>query len=101
MSKKMSKKPIILILFLHFPNFTPLPLLNFGMNPKFDHVTLCVYYQSYVMQSLMFLGCFDQKLSKKNLWGIGPTLLGTGRVKMAQAPIKYILTIGLPIDVTI
>ena len=27
------------------------------------------------MQSLMFLGCFDQKLSKKNLWGVGSTPL--------------------------
>ena len=35
------------------------------------------------MQSLMFLGCFDQKLSKKNLWRVGltPPPLGTGRVK--------------------
>ena len=33
------------------------------------------------MQSLMFLGCFDQKLLKKNLWGVGLTPLGEGRVK--------------------
>ena len=25
-------------IFLHFRKFTPLPLLNFGMNPKFDHI---------------------------------------------------------------
>ena len=30
--------------FQHFPKFTPLPLLNFGVNPKFDHILLCVYY---------------------------------------------------------
>ena len=23
------------------------------------------------MKRLMFLGCFDQKLSKKNIWGVG------------------------------
>ena len=37
------------------------------------------------MQSLMFLGCFDQKLSKKNLWGegIGSTPpFPKGRVKL-------------------
>ena len=27
------------------------------------------------MPSLMFLGCFDQKLSKKNFWGVGSTPL--------------------------
>ena len=27
------------------------------------------------MQSLMFLGSFDQKLSKKNLWGVGSSPL--------------------------
>ena len=35
------------------------------MNPKFDHIRLCVYYQSYIMQSLMFLACFVQKLSAR------------------------------------
>ena len=33
------------------------------------------------MQSLMFLGCFDQKVSKKNLWEVGSTL-GKERVKI-------------------
>ena len=33
------------------------------------------------MQSLMFLGSFVQKLSKKNLWGVCSTPLGKGRVK--------------------
>ena len=33
------------------------------------------------MQSLMFLACFVQKLSKKNLWGVGSIpLSGKGRV---------------------
>ena len=30
-------------IFQHFPKFAPLPLLNFGLNPKFDHNPLCVY----------------------------------------------------------
>ena len=37
MSKKMSKNYNFDI-FLHLPKFTPLPFLNFGMNPKFDHI---------------------------------------------------------------
>ena len=32
------------------------------------------------MPSLMFLSCFDQKLSKKNLWGVDSTPLGKGKV---------------------
>ena len=38
------KKPIILTFFQHFPKFVPLPLRNFGTDPKFDHILLCVYY---------------------------------------------------------
>ena len=30
-------------IFKHFPKFTP-PPPRFGMNPKFDHIPLCVYY---------------------------------------------------------
>ena len=32
------------------------------------------------MQSLMFLACFVEKSSKKNLWGFGSTPFGKGRV---------------------
>ena len=66
-------------IFLHFPKFTPLPLLNFGMNLKFDDIHLCAYYQSYIMQSLMFPNCFVQKLSKKKLWGVGSSLPPPGK----------------------
>ena len=78
----MSKKPIILTFFKQFPKFAPLPLLNFGMDIKFYHIPLCVYYQSYIMQSLVFPTYFFQKLWKKNLWGgwLDPPLV-TGRVK--------------------
>ena len=55
--------------FKQFPKFAPLPLLNFGVDLKFHHIALCVYYQSWIMQSLVFLTYFLQKLSKKNLWG--------------------------------
>ena len=40
------------------------------------------------MLSLMFLDCFVQKLSKKNLWGFWlnlPPPLGKGRVKQTDA----------------
>ena len=36
MFHKMSKKPIILTFFQHLPKFAPLPLLTFGIDPKFD-----------------------------------------------------------------
>ena len=76
----MSKKPVILTFFKQFPKFAALPLLNFGVDLKFDHISLCVYYQSYIMQSVVFLTYFFQKLSKKNLWGAGSTPpLDTGR----------------------
>ena len=74
-------------IFLHFPKFTPLSLLNFGMNPNFDHISLCVYYYSYIIKSLMFLDCFVQKLSKKNLWGSArpPSPFGKGRVNHPES----------------
>ena len=31
-------------IFLDFPKFTPLPLLNFEMNSKFDHIPLFICY---------------------------------------------------------
>ena len=36
--------------FKQFPKFAALPLLNFGVDLKFDHIPLRVYYQSYIMQ---------------------------------------------------
>ena len=33
------QKPIILTFFSHLPKFTPLSLLNSGMDPKFDQVS--------------------------------------------------------------
>ena len=65
------QKTYNLTFFKQFPKFAPLPLLNFGVDLKFDHIRLCVYYQSYAMQSLVFLTYCFQTLSKKNffLWG--------------------------------
>ena len=40
------------------------------------------------MQSLMFLDCFVEKLSKKNLWGVGSTPLGKGRVNYFSSPLS-------------
>ena len=31
-------------IFQHFAKFAPLPLLNFGVDPGFHHIPLCVYY---------------------------------------------------------
>ena len=62
----MSKKPKILTFFQHFPKFATLPLLNFGVNPKFDHTPMCILlklnYAKFGVSNLFF-----QKLSKKNL----------------------------------
>ena len=41
---------------------------------------MCILLKLH-MQSLMFLGCFDQKLSKKTFGGSARPPLGTGRVK--------------------
>ena len=45
------------------------------------------------MQSLMFLACFVQKVSNKNLWGsaqpLPPPPLGKGRVKMIPLSITW------------
>ena len=38
------QKPIILTFFKQFPKFPPLLLPNFGVDPKFDHIHLCVYF---------------------------------------------------------
>ena len=69
--------------FFTLPQFYTSPLLNFWLNPKFNHIILCVYYKSYFTQSFMFLDCFVQILSKKNLGGrVSSTpFLGKGRVK--------------------
>ena len=51
-SQKTSKKLIILKFFKHFPKYAPLPLLNFGVNPKFDRTPLCVYYRRKTFRRL-------------------------------------------------
>ena len=38
--------------------FSPLYLLNFAGNPKFDDTSLCVYYWRCIVQSLVFLTYF-------------------------------------------
>ena len=39
-------KHIILTFFKHFPKFAPLPLLNFAVDLKFDHIPLCILSKS-------------------------------------------------------
>ena len=47
------------------------------------------------MQRLMFLDCFVQKVSKKNLWGVGSTLSpGKGRINILRP-----ITINFDTDV--
>ena len=41
---KIFQKALILDIFKYFPNFVPLPLPNFGVDFKFDHIHLCVCY---------------------------------------------------------
>ena len=49
------------------------------------------------MQNLMFL-IFLKKLSKKNLWGVGSTPLGTGRVKRIPAEtLSHLSCVGMSI----
>ena len=48
---------------------TSLPPKFWG-NPKFDLTHLCVYYQSWIMQSLVFLSYFSKVIEEK-AWGFG------------------------------
>ena len=36
------EEPIILTFSQLFPNFAPLPLLKFRVDPKFDHIPVCI-----------------------------------------------------------
>ena len=67
-------------IFKHFPKFTPLSLLNLGINHKFDYTPYMYIIKLTLCQFLVLLGCFLSKVSKENLffWGGG---LGKGRVK--------------------
>ena len=65
----MSKRPIILTSLKQFSKFAPLPLQNFGVDLKFDYIPLYVYYYSWIMQSLVFLTYFVQKLQRNTFGG--------------------------------
>ena len=135
-------------IFQHLPKFAPLPLLNFGVDPKFDHTLVydknfrggrdgdtfktpspyeqllplpTPYFKMFLerslndphpppshfkhlsmlapasttpsplkiliihLQTLVFLTCFFQKLSRMNLWDVSSTRpLGKGRVKVSN-----------------
>ena len=43
------------------------PLLNFGVDLKFDHIPLCVYYYCWIMQGLVFLTYFSNVIEEKPL----------------------------------
>ena len=65
LSQKMSKKPIILTFFQHFPKFAPLPLLNFGVDPTFDHPPMCILlkldYVKFGVSNLFFSKVIEEK----------------------------------------
>ena len=60
------QKPIILTFFLHFPKFTPLPLPNFGINPKFDRIPLYIllklHYAKFDVSRLFCSKVIEKKL---------------------------------------
>ena len=65
--------------FIHFLKFTALPFLNFGIDPKFDQpmcILLKLHYAKFGFSNLFF-----SKVIEENLWGVGSTQLGKGRVK--------------------
>ena len=99
MFKKMSKKPIILTFLNTFPNLHLSPLLNFGMNPKFDHIPpmyilLKLHYAKFDISGLL---C-SKVIEKTPLGGrLDPPPLGKGRIKVesilypAQPMGKYLV----------
>ena len=46
--------------------FTPLHLLNFGMNPKLDHIPVCILlkldYAKFGVSSLFFSKVIEEKI---------------------------------------
>ena len=80
----MSKNPITLT-FLHFPKFTALSLINFGMNPEFDHVPpectlLKLHYPKFDVSRLIYSKGIKEK--PLGVVGLTPSPFGKGRVKM-------------------
>ena len=69
----------------HSFNFEPLPPLISGLNPKFDHASLCVLNRSLVSQNFVLKSYLYQTLSRKTFFGDGrldpPPPLSSGRVK--------------------
>ena len=69
--------------------FTPLHLLNFGMNPKLDHIPVCMLLKlDYAKFGVSSLFLFSKVIEEKHLGGIGstpppppPIPLGKRRVK--------------------
>ena len=64
----------------HFSKFTPLPLLNFWVNPKLDNIPLmCILLKlDYAKIGVSNLFLFP-KVIEENLWGLSsPSLVKEG-----------------------
>ena len=80
---RKSQKTYNLTFFQHFPKFAPLPLPNFGVDLKFDHISpMCILLKlDYAKLGVSKL-FFSKVIEEKPLGGVGSTPhLGTGRVK--------------------
>ena len=80
----MSKRPINLTFFKQFPKFAPPPLLNVGVDLKFDHILLCVYYKKLDYAKFGVSNLFLSTVIEEKPLGVGstppPPPFGTGRV---------------------
>ena len=71
LSPKTPKNYVFEQIFKHSLNFELLPPLISRLNSKFDYATLCVINWSLVSQNFVLKYYLYQKLSRKNLWGVG------------------------------
>ena len=67
--------------FQHFPKFAPLPLLNFGVDPKFDHIPY-VYIIKVELYKAWCSNLFFSKVIEEKPFGGRLDPPGTGRVKL-------------------
>ena len=70
--RKCKKTPIILAFFQYFPKFGPLPLLHFGVGPKFDHISLCAYISKLDYAKFGASNLLLSKVIEEKPLGVGP-----------------------------
>ena len=71
LSQKTKQNYVFKQMLKHSLNFERLPPLISGLNPKFDYATLCVLNRRLVSQNFVLKSYLYQKLSRKNLLGVG------------------------------